>query len=129
MDGHSTQRGAHRDWQPNLNTNAGLGWLPEAPTRAGRVLVARLHRGREVSPTLCWGLPPSHSHALLCWVIGKLAFYSSRINVSVQGVKLAIRKQSLGAWDFYLLIISQLDFIRVLPEREVLGPLLCGQRV
>lgn len=66
-------------------------------TRAGRVLVARLNRGqRAVSPTHCCGLPPSHSHALLRWVIGKLTFYSSRINVSVQGVKLAIRKQSWG---------------------------------
>lgn len=87
---------------------------------AGRMLVARLSGSwRAVFPAHCCGLPSSHSHALLCWVIGNLAFYSSRINVSVQGVKLAIRKQSLRVWDFYLLIISQLDFIRVLLERKV----------
>lgn len=62
-------------------------------TRAGRVLVARLNGGWGGGE--CWGgsfsprpllwasLPCSHSHALFCWVVGNLAFHSSRINVSV----------------------------------------------
>lgn len=59
------------------------------PTRAGRVLVARLNGGwggecwGAVFPAHYCGLPSSHSHALFCWVIGNLAFHSSRINVSV----------------------------------------------
>lgn len=66
---------------------------------AGRVLVAR---EGSFSHPLLWA--SSLSHALLCRVIGKLAFYSWRINVSEQRVKLAIRKQSLRAWDFFIFL-------------------------
>lgn len=82
-----------------------------------------LGEGR-TSPTIMSFLPSLTPRTLLCWVIGKSTFYSSRINASVQGENGQLKKKKqkiLKAWDVYCFLIPQLDFIRILQKSEVWG--------
>lgn len=99
-----------RDWQTNLNTNAALGWLP-VTRRGGPGGQAGWGRGgfnrgfcgeRGSSPTIMCFLPSLTPMPLLCWVIGKSTFYSSRINASVQEENWQLKiSQSLGFLSLY----------------------------